>query len=312
MAGAKRFTPIRGRVMRMTRLDSCGRPVYGDESQVVSEGFVTVNFTANVDAGEEVRVTNAAGKTLAHEPAKPTFNGYNIEIAFAQVDPGLFALATGQVVIEDPVTGEAIGFGVDSDVDPDSVAFALEVWTGVPNVECTDEGAGTYGYLLLPFNKGGVFGDFTIENGAITFTVSNISTRTGSTWGAGPYDVMLGADTLPGPLVGEAIVGTSTHLRVILVEVAPPTDAAGLYPVLDPTDSAITGFTATAGTGNEVDFSPTPAAPTEPVVYDFGDGTWEYVVGGVHTHTYAAPGTYTVKASRGSSSFTDDIVVPIV
>lgn len=313
MAGSKRFSPIRGRVMRMTRLDGCGRPVYGDESQVVSKGFVTATFTANNDTGEEIRVTNANGEVCVQEPGKPSFTGYGIEITFCQVDPALFALATGQEVIEDPVTGEAIGFSMNADVDSSESAFALEIWTGVPAVECSDEGQGTFGYVLAPFAKGGVFGDFTIENGAITFSVSNVTTRRGSGWGAGPYNVMLGADTEPGPLVGNAVVTAGDHLKVLLVEVTPPTDAAGLYPLLDPEDSEITDFTATAGVGaNEVDFEPVPAALTEPVVYTFGDGTWEYIVGGEISHTYAEAGTYSVTAQRGSTSVTKNVVVPVV
>ena len=314
MAGSKRFSPVRGRVMRMTRVDGCGRPVYGDDSQVTSEGFVTVTFTASNDAGEEIRVTNANGVVCVQEPGKSSFNGYGIEIAFCNVDPALFGLATGQKVIEDPATGEAIGFKMNSDVDPDDSAFALEVWTGVPAVECSDQGQGTFGYLLAPFLKGGVFGDFTIENGAITFSISNATTRKGSAWGVGPYQVMLDALGDPSQLIGNAVVETGDHLVAMLVEVAPPTDAAGLYPVLDPTDAAITAFTALAGgVANEVDFAPTPAAATEPVVYDFGDGTWEYApTGGAISHTYATAGTYSVKATRGLTTVTQSVVVPVV
>ena len=47
---------------------------------------------------------------------------------------------------------------------------------------------------------------------------------------------------------------------------------------------------------NQVPFSKTA---TGSVWYDFGDGTWDYVAApGDASHTYASPGTYTVKASQ--------------
>ena len=56
-----------------------------------------------------------------------------------------------------------------------------------------------------------MLGDFTIENGAVTFTVSNAATKTGSGWDEGPYDVIDGyADGAP--LL--TALDTSDHLHV--------------------------------------------------------------------------------------------------
>lgn len=312
MAGSRRFSPVRGRIMRVTRLDNCGRPIYGADSQVTSKGFVTVAASANNEVGSAIQSQNANGDYIVNEPGQTTFGGYGLEAVFNQVDPHLFAIATGQLVIEDPATGDAIGFTADSDVSPDDAAFALEVWTGVPAVECSDEGQGVYGYVLFPFIKGAVFGDFTIENNAINFTLSSGSTRNGSAWGAGPYKVMMNAVAAPSRLLGNAIVTAFSHLRVLLVEVAPPEDTGGAYPVLDPADSAVTSFTAVDGlAANEIDFDALPTDLVEPVVYLFGDDTWEYAVGGSVSHTYTAAGTYQVTARRGLSSVTQTVVVPV-
>lgn len=313
MAGSKRFSPIRGRIMRLTRVDNCGRVVYGEESQVVSKGWVTASFTANVEAGEAIVIPNANGENIINEPGRTQHGGYGVELSFVQVDAALFALATNQSVIYDAQDGQAIGFSVNTEVSPDDAAFALEIWTGVPQVECSDAGEGTYGYLLLPFLRGMTLGDFTIENGAVTFVLTGGTTRNGSAWGVGPYDVMLDALGVAGPLNGNAIVVTGDHLKLLLVEVAPPTDSAGAYPLLDPTDSEVTAFTPTAGTlANDVDFTVTPAGAEEPVLWTFGDGTWDYVVGGDTSHSYEAAGSYEVTAQRGGSSVTQTVVVPVV
>jgi len=43
---------IGARAMRVTRLDSCGRPVYGPDSQVVTRGLISINIEPSVEEGE--------------------------------------------------------------------------------------------------------------------------------------------------------------------------------------------------------------------------------------------------------------------
>ena len=221
MAQSRCFSPVRGRAMRVTKLDGCGRPVYGDESTAVSDGFVSVSFTANSDEGTEINVTNAAGKTCVREVPCPTFLGYGVEIEFCNVDPALFAILTGQEPEYDE-EGYAVGFRINSDVLTCDSGFALELWTGVPGVRCSDESGSDAvpgGYLLLPYLQGGIFGDFTIENDAISFTVTGAQTKTGSAWGVGPYDVVR-AGGVPAPLPGPIVSGD--HLLVRYTDVAAP------------------------------------------------------------------------------------------
>lgn len=309
MGASRCFSPVRGRAMRITKLDGCGRPVYGDESVGVSDGFVSVSFTANTDEGEEINVTNAAGKTCVREVPCPTFLGYGVEIEFCQVDPGLFAILTGQEPEKD-ATGVNAGFRINSDISGCDSGFALELWTGVPGVTC-DPNAATgdavpSGYLLLPYLQGGIFGDFTVENGAISFTVTGAATKTGSGWGSGPYQVV--RDAQGDTVVLERPIDSGDHLLVRYTDVAPPPVACGTMPLLDPTGDALTDVT-TASTQLDATFTPMPASP-DPWWIDFGDGTWDYAPAGeVIDHAYDAAGTYTFTAQRGSSTFSDSITV---
>ena len=59
---------VRGTRLRVTRVDSCGRVVYGDCSQVVTSGFVTSILTMVTEEGSEISVTNAAGDEVAYLP----------------------------------------------------------------------------------------------------------------------------------------------------------------------------------------------------------------------------------------------------
>jgi hypothetical protein len=223
------FPLVRGRVMRATKLDKCGTPVTGAESVVVTEGFVSVGMTAEINEAEEIEVKNANGKTCVRDPGCPEFKGYSVEIAFCNVDPCLFSMLTGQDSIVD-AQGEVVGFKMNSKVSACDNAFALEVWAGVPGVACTGTD-GAFGYVLLPFIQSGVIGDFTIENAAITFTVTGAKTLDGNAWGVGPYNVVNGIGDTPAKLA-EAL-DANDHLAVLYTEVAPPaaTDGCVAFPV---------------------------------------------------------------------------------
>jgi hypothetical protein len=218
MANPKSFPLVRGRVMRVTKTDGCCAPAYGDDNMVVTEGFVSVALTANINEPEEITVVNAAGKTCVRDPGEAEFQGYGVEITFCEVSPCLFSIVTGQPVVLD-ANGEVAGFRMNSGISLAGSGFALEVWMGVPGVACSGEG-GAYGYLLLPCLQGGVIGDFTIENAAITFTVTGAATKEGNGWGNGPYMVVENAAgdaaILPDPLDAD------DHLYAVFTTIAPP------------------------------------------------------------------------------------------
>lgn len=298
---------VQGRAMRATLLDNCGRPVIGDESVVTSKGFISVAYTAVTDEGEEITQTNANGDTCVRVPARPSYQGEQVEIQFCEVDPDVFALLTGQRSIVD-YAGNVVGFALDDSVSTADVNVALEVWAGAQSdVDvCDNPGAqGVYGYILLPFLQGGTVGDFTIENAAITFTVTGMVTRSGNRWGQGPYNVMLDGETPA--VLAEAVVPTE-HLYLATVSLAPPAAMCGARPFMDPDSEAVTGATATPE-ALEVTFSPTPVG-TDPFWIDFGDGFWDYSDDGSDlVYTYAEAGTYTYTVYRGNSSYTSTVVV---
>lgn len=216
------FTMIRGRRMRVTRLDGCGVPVIGAASTSVSSGFISVAFAAQTTEAEVIEVTNADGKICARDTGSPQFNGYNLDITFCGVEPCIVEMLTGQPVVTDGAD-EAIGFRMNSKVDQTAQGFALEVWTGVPGEACTS-GAGTFGYILVPFVSSGVVGDFTVENAAINFTVTGASTKDGNGWGTGPYNVFDNAGT---PSKLPTALDKDDHLYVAMTTLAPPAATDG-------------------------------------------------------------------------------------
>lgn len=233
------FSLVRGRRMRVTRTDGCGDPVLGPDSVVTSEGFISVGLTANQEEGETISVTNAAGNVCILDEPTPKFLNYGVTVAFCGVNPELINLMTGQPLVMNDAGDEAVGFGVDTTVDLTASGFALEVWSNVPVGACEGNVTAQYGYFLLPFLKGGVLGDFSIENAAINFTLTGAVTKDGNEWGVGPYDVTRNTAGVAGPL-NEAIPSTR-HLHMELVSVAPPAAAEGSTALGVPATSAVAG-----------------------------------------------------------------------
>lgn len=248
----KCFGLVRGRAMRVTRLDGCGRIASAGCSVIVSDGFVSISVTSRTSEGEVIELTNASGKKCISDTPPPTFDGFGLEILFCNVDPLLFSMLTGQPVVWNS-EGEAVGFRANTGVDASRSGVALEVWSDVPNQACdpNDAGAqGSWGYQLFPFIQGGVLGDYTIENGAVTFTVTGMNTKSGTAWGTGPYNVINGAS---GPSALAEPLDDDDHLHMELTSVAPPEPGCNCVASGPPATTATAG---TPGTWGPVDSYP--------------------------------------------------------
>lgn len=295
MATKGEYSLIRGRRMRVTSLNGCGVPNYGEEASAVTDGFISVAFTAQTTEAEPIEITNANGDICARDPGQSKFNGYQLELTFCGVLPCVFEMLTGQPPVQN-INGETVGFRMNSSIDQASSAFALEVWAGVPGVACdptNPTAQGSYGYVLVPFVSQGVIGDFTIENGAVNFVVSGASTKDGNAWGVGPYDVVEDATGAPGTLPPPGLDGDD-HLYVVWTPIAPPDVTDGCVVLERP----VLGGVMSGAPGS---FTPSGALPpanlaalkADPVVGDAGTAkpttawvTGDYVVLGDASQAY--------------------------
>lgn len=235
--------------MRATRVSGCGEPVLGPDSVISTEGFISVAMTANIVAGEALSVTNASGRICVQDTPTPKFLNYSLEISFCGVNPELITMLTGQPVVLNADGDAVVGFRMNSQIDVDLVGFALELWSSVPVAVCDDTGSASYGYILLPFIKGGTLGDFTVENGVVNFTLSGAATKDGSGWGVGPYNVVRDASDIAAPLVSAITEGD--HMNLEITTVAPPSVASDTATALGVPATLITaGIPATLTPAN--------------------------------------------------------------
>ncbi len=305
---------VRGRVVRVTRTDSCGYVKYGEFSHAVSKSWASVAYTVNTIDTDGIDQRNADGTPAIFEDGTSAFGSFGIEAVFNKVDPEFFELVTKQRVYRD-ANGEPIGFAINKDTNTTIEGFALELWAGAPAGECSGT-VEEYGYFLAPFIKGARLGDYTIENGAVTFTITGGTTRSGTNWGTGPYDVL---EVVPGSTVYSKLPSAllpGDHKLMIWTTMAPPPVFYGARPVLNPANvPAMTALIAVKGANAQTaSFTLTGATSANPVYIEFGDGTWDYIVPGTAgpiTHVYTATGvTMTAKAQNAGKWWTATFPLP--
>ena len=215
----KCFTVVRGKRLRVTRLDECGNPPAGstEDALVVTKGFVTVELSAVVAEGTDIEQMNADGDLCVSDRSRDQFRRWDLSIELCEVDPSILSMLTN-VVLEEDWEGNVVGVRQPEGASVDT--FGLELWTGVPGTDCLPGEPTTYGYLLLPTVVPGSLGDITVENGATTFSVSG-HTKGSSGWGVGPYDVVpTDAENTPGRL--DTPIGQGEHLVLRTTTIAPP------------------------------------------------------------------------------------------
>lgn len=216
--------PLQGETMRVTLLDECGNPEFGECAYAVSDGYVSITMTPNAEEGERFLQRNAKGVAIVNQRSAPSLNWYDVTMVFQEVDPELFTIITGLPPYLDD-QGRTIGFPV-TESDYATANFALEAWMGNSEEACLPGDAFPFfGYNLLPWVvEGALSEDIVITNDLITFTVVG-RTRKGTPWGTGPYDVVRDMNDLPAPLF--TAIPTDTHHLPIWTQLAPPVASCG-------------------------------------------------------------------------------------
>ncbi|MEU0770641.1 fibronectin type III domain-containing protein [Streptomyces albogriseolus] len=226
-------TVVEGDRIRITRVDSCGRPIYGDCAAVVTDGIVSIKFTPEVEEGEEKTQVNFAGRNCLSRAGCDTVKWWSVEMVWCNINFDAFSFMNPTYRLRRNEEGDPIGFYVSNKVDC-SAGYAVEVWAQIDGASdaCTGEEAqGQWIYVPIPWIAGATPSEITIGGeDSVTFT-STGKTRSGNRWGRGPYNVEI-VDGIPAPL-GEAI-DPEEPMGWILTSLAPPEMDCGCQPVPRP------------------------------------------------------------------------------
>lgn len=249
------FIPVRGKRIRVTRLDNCGRPLSsGTEGAViVTDGFITVTLSSEVEDGVEIVQRNAAGALCVNEQSAASFKRFNVEMEFCGVNPSLLAMMTNAKEYED-YAGDVAGFKVaEGEI---TGKFALELWTGLSGQACASGADEASGYVVLPFVQSGVLGDIEISGeNAATFSMTSAYTKGGNSWGRGPYAVV-NNESGTASVLPEAL-DSLDHLLMVDTGLAIP--PAACDPIAMPTAPVIARFAGLGVADTAEDDAPAPA-----------------------------------------------------
>jgi PKD domain-containing protein len=307
----KCFKPVLGRRMRLTRVDGCGRPVFGKHSVAVTDGFVSANLTAEIEEGEEITQKNASGALCASLKTPSQTKWITAELTFCMVDPGLVSLINPSFAMELDAKGNIVGWREKNKPSARGGGFALEIWTDTVGADVCGEAtaAGAWGYILLPFLGQGTMGDLEIGASAINFVFTG-NAIAGSQWGHGPHKVVADTSGAPSPLLAP-IANDEIRLIMATTIAPPPVPADGCN--ADMELKAPSGLALTAeqdSTDNLTYTLHATGAGTGNALFDFGDGHTESVViasgkADSAKHKYAKPGVYPVTVSASGETVAD-------
>lgn len=235
----KCFQSIQGLCLRVTRLDSCCNPPSSGtpNSYVVSDSFINLSLTAELEDPDEFTVKLANGKLCINEIGCATLKRYTVEVSLCNADPDLFEIMGGVTKVLD-FNGDTVGYEIDQDLGSCG-KFSLEFWTRVPTDQCVAGADQQYIYWLLPCLQNGRVGDITIENGPLEFSFTADAIPS-SAWATGPFNVVpqTAGDTAGGPLLAPITCNTALHVQLTIVP-----------PPCETTPSCVTGVTTDADCG---------------------------------------------------------------
>lgn len=175
MAGVRCVSPIKARVIRLIKLDSCGIPVSGvagaGSAVVVSDGFVSVSATPEYEEGEEFLVKKADGTLCVSDKDPDELKRVGLEVAVCTLDPDLLVVATGERLLT--TSPGPSGTGVAYGDGQNTARFSLEIWQPVAGAgACDPSGLQQYVYWAWPNVGNAHITDHTFENGVFQYGFS--------------------------------------------------------------------------------------------------------------------------------------------
>jgi len=213
--------PIKAKVIRAVKLDTCGNPVTGASSaMVVAKGFTQVQVSPDYEEGTEFLTKLADGSACVNQKDAAFLKRMGLEGHFCILSPDLITIMTGETQLltgSGSVTGTGIMFGTD----PLTARFSLELWQPVAGLGACDPNTGLqrYVYWAFPNVTNTKIGNLTFELGVFDFVMMAETDYAGLLWIDGP-----GASTW---LPAGTVVPQSKHALFNITTTPPPAVTAG-------------------------------------------------------------------------------------
>ena len=209
-------TPIKASLFRLVKLTSCGVPVSGVGSAVVtSKGWTQTSISMDYEDGQEFIQRLADGTPCVNQKDSPFLKRATIETTWCTLDPDALVIITGeQLLTASSVTGTGVAFGEDLV----TARWSLEVWQPLAGAgACDPSGNQKYVYWAFPNVGNAKIGNFSFSNGVFNFVTSGETKAIAPAWGLGPSTTKW-LETTP---------QSDTHFLYNVTTTAPPTPVCG-------------------------------------------------------------------------------------
>lgn len=157
--------PIKGKVIRVIKTDTCGAPISGaGSSQIVSSSFVQVQMSPQYEDGVEFFQRTADGTPCVNDKDAPTLKRIQLTVQLCSVDPDMTPsiLSARELTTTAPISGT--GFAIQEGAP--TAHFSFETWQNVAGAgACSSGGSPLFVYNAWPHVKNPQLQDYTIENG---------------------------------------------------------------------------------------------------------------------------------------------------
>ena len=168
---------ITGVALRVTRLDANGALLNGPGDSYTTSAFMSVSFTPEYEAGDEITQKSASGSVCVTYKAPDTLKRITMEVAICEPDPELTSLISGGLLLRKSVdygtAGQAnrsVGWASPAvGDDPSGNGVAIEAWS-LAIKDGRKSGTLPYFHWVFPYAKLSLSGDRVIENGLLANT----------------------------------------------------------------------------------------------------------------------------------------------
>lgn len=212
------ITAIKGRMMRVIKLDTCGNPVTGAaSSMVVSNGFISVKPDPQYEDGVEYLKRVADGSFCVNQKDAGQLKRVKLTTMVCTLDPDMMVLMTGARLLSSGATGTGAAWG---DLQQVNNHYSLEIWQDVAGAgACTPSGQQQYVYWAFPHISNTQLESWTIELSTLEFSHTSHTLEVGSRWGSGT-----GWAT---PWLGTNALLTGDHFAYNVTTIPPPASVCG-------------------------------------------------------------------------------------
>jgi hypothetical protein len=215
---AQCVTAIKGRMMRVIKLDTCGNPVTGASSAMVSSrGFVSIKPDPQYEDGVEFLKRVADGSFCVNQKDAGQLKRVKLTVDVCTLDPDMLTIMTGARLLSNGATGTGAAWGEQATVDN---RYSLEIWQDVSGLgACSASGLQQYVYWAFPHNTNTQLQTWTIELGTLEFSLTSHTLPVGTRWGTGT-----GWAT---PWLGANALQSGDHFAYNVTTIAPPASVCG-------------------------------------------------------------------------------------